>query len=139
MKAAHGSNKKGSVFYNRSFLICFGFTESFRRHFFVCLQNPALQLIACLRIDRMGYVLISPVLSLSARHCNKQTVIALDFLTPGRDYVLTLLTDDPADGSVPRGYRRETRTVRKGDVLTVKMFASGGFCGTLVRTSKGRL
>ena len=50
---------------------------------------------------------------------------------PGRDYVLTLLTDDPADASVPRGYRRETRTVRKGDVLAVKMSSSGGFCGTI--------
>ena len=49
----------------------------------------------------------------------------------GRDYVLTLLADDPADASVPRGYRCETRTVRKGDVLTVKMSASGGFCGTI--------
>ena len=60
-----------------------------------------------------------------------ETSIALDFLAPGRDYVLTLLTDDPADASVPRGYRRETRTVRKGDVLAVKMSAAGGFCGTI--------
>ena len=38
---------------------------------------------------------------------------------------------NPTDASVPRGYRCETRTVRKGDVLTVKMSASGGFCGTI--------
>ena len=39
--------------------------------------------------------------------------------------------DNPSDASVPRGYRRETRTVRKGDVLAVKMSSSGGFCGTI--------
>jgi alpha-glucosidase len=60
-----------------------------------------------------------------------ETSLVLDFLKEGREYELVLLLDDLADSSALRGYRRETRTVRKGDVLKAPMSASGGFCALI--------
>ena len=61
-----------------------------------------------------------------------ETSLKLDFLADGVDYTLDLLTDDLASAAVPRPYRHARRTVRKGDVVDVKMAASGGFCATLL-------
>ena len=61
-----------------------------------------------------------------------ETSLTLDFLADGVDYTLDLLTDDLASAAVPRPYRHARRTVRKGDVVDVKMVASGGFCATLL-------
>ena len=60
-----------------------------------------------------------------------ETEIALDFLEAGLDYEAEILADDLSDVSIPRGYRREKRIVRKDDKLEVKMSASGGYCAVV--------
>ena len=59
------------------------------------------------------------------------TSLTLDFLAPGRDYALESLADDPDSTDVPRAFRCERRTVRRGDVLRIEMAAAGGFCGVI--------
>lgn len=59
------------------------------------------------------------------------TDLTLDFLAPGRDYALESLADDLASTGVPRAYRCEKRTVRRGDTLRIEMAPSGGFCGVI--------
>ena len=61
----------------------------------------------------------------------RRTAFALDFLQPGREYRIDLLTDDPSDASTPRGYRLSRQTVRKDDAVMVTMAPSGGFCAVI--------
>ena len=67
-------------------------------------------------------------------------VAALDFgfLPAGRDYALTLWRDAQPDEAAepPRGYVRETRVVRCGDVVKVPMASAGGFVATLAPSGK---
>ena len=66
----------------------------------------------------------------------KAHVATLDFgfLPAGRDYAFTLWRDAKPDEAAepPRGYVRETRVVRSGDVVKVPMAPAGGFVATLV-------
>jgi len=64
----------------------------------------------------------------------RTTTVDFGFLAPGRVYTLTLWRDDLADAAAPRGYVRETRTVRRGDRLEIAMAGSGGFVATLACT-----
>ena len=60
-----------------------------------------------------------------------ETELTLDFLAPDRAYTLESLADDPGSTAVPRAYRCERRTVRRGDTLRIAMSPSGGFCGVI--------
>ena len=55
--------------------------------------------------------------------------VALDFLDPGKTYVATIWRDGPTAEAGPKGKDlvRETRRVRKGDRLDLRMAPGGGF------------
>ena len=57
------------------------------------------------------------------------TTLDFGFLPEGRAYTLTLWRDANPDAAAepPRGYARETRTVRRGDRVEVPMAPAGGF------------
>lgn len=63
--------------------------------------------------------------SISARPATSVTV-RLGFLTPGRRYDATIVTDAPGGG-----LRRSERTVRASDTLTLPLAADGGAVATL--------
>ena len=57
--------------------------------------------------------------------------IPLDFLSGGRDYTLTLFRDGPNSATQAMDYRKEVRTVRAGDTLTVTLVRNGG-CAAVI-------
>jgi alpha-glucosidase len=58
--------------------------------------------------------------------------VRLDFLDEGT-YTLTEATDGPNAARYAADYRLVTRTVRKGDTLTLPLAPGGGYLGRLVK------
>ena len=52
--------------------------------------------------------------------------LALDFLEEGRSYTMTLFRDGPNAEIQAMDYRKEKRSVRKGDVVSVSLVRNGG-------------
>ena len=57
--------------------------------------------------------------------------LALDFLEPGRTYTLTAFVDGVNADRQAMDYRKITRTVRQGDVLSINMVRNGGYAAII--------
>ena len=57
--------------------------------------------------------------------------IVLDFLEPGRTYTLTGFVDGINADRQAMDYRKVTRTVRRGDTLSIDMVRNGGYVAVI--------
>jgi len=57
--------------------------------------------------------------------------IPLDFLEAGHTYKVTLFRDGPNAARQALDYRKETLTVRKGDILDISMVRNGGYAAVI--------